>query len=404
MQRKILAANIGNIVEWYDYILYGYLAPVFAQQFFPVKDHYAAMLAAFATFAAGYITRPLGGIFFGHIGDTHGRGYAIRITFPLIIVCTLLLGLMPTYSEIGILAPILITIIRLIQGFSAGGQSTGTYVYLLEQANQKQRGYFVGLGWSSLTLGILLGSIVCLLVFLIFPKPYSIWVWRIPFLLSALFALLWLPLRKAITNDIVKSQVKRAFPLLNLFRHCSVMLLRAIIITAFPSIAYYMLLIFGITFLNQHGQLSYVASMSITCVGLTLGIVLTPFIGKLTDHIGRRKLMFVGAVGMLVLAVPFFHVLLWGQYWLSLACIMILMLCKDLYAAPGITLINECFPPEIRYSGFALAWNIANGMFGGTVPLISVWLIHNTGSPISPSYYLLLFSLLALFAIYKIRG
>jgi MHS family proline/betaine transporter-like MFS transporter len=397
--RKFIAANVGNILEWYDYILYGYLAPLFASSFFPARDHYAALLAAFASFAAGYITRPLGGIFFGYLGDIYGRGFAIRLCFPLMIFCTLLLGLMPTYQHIGLAAPVLITLIRLLQGFSTGGQSTGTYVYLSEEARVGQRGLQVGIGWSSLTLGILLGSLVCLAVFLWVPKNHAMLAWRIPYLLSVVFAIVWLPFRRYMQINQPEKQERVCFPLTTLFTQHFPTLIRAIIITSFPSVAYYTLLIFGITFLSSNGKLSLVQSMGITCIGLSLGIIITPFIGHATEKTGRKLMMLIGASGMLLLTLPFFHILLWGDYWLSLLCVMLLMVCKDLYAAPGITLVTEIFPKEVRYTGFALAWNIANGFFGGTAPLIALVLIHYFHNPIAPSYYLLLFSVLGLLAI-----
>ena len=398
MYKKTIGANIGNILEWYDYILYGYLAPIFAMQFFPAKNHYTALFAAFATFAVGYLSRPLGGIVFGHIGDRYSRALAIKITFPIMMCCTLLLGLMPTYQHIGIWAPILLTVLRLLQGFSAGGQSTGTYVYISEHSPAGKRGLHVGIAWSTLTLGILLGSLVCLAAFNWAPKSHYILAWRIPYLLSIIFAIVWWFYRKAIIdNDVIETKQQAHLPIYTLLTQYWRPLLQSIVITSFPSIAYYMLLIFGVTFLNLHGHLSLVESMSITAVGMALGIILVPFIGLCSDKIGRKPIMLFGAFCMLILSWPIFHMLTWGYYWVSLIGIMLLMVCKDLYAGPGITKATELFPKRIRFTGFAMAWNIANGVFGGTVPLISLWLIHHFKSPIAPSYYLLGFSALAFF-------
>lgn len=398
--KRFIAANIGNMLEWYDFILYGYLAPVFASVFFPAKSHYASLLMAFASFAAGYVTRPLGGLVFGHLGDKYGRGFAIRRAMPLMIVGTLLLAVMPTYQQIGIWAPIGLTIIRLLQGFSAGGQSTGTYVYLAEQAPVAKRGLQIGFGWSSLTLGILLGSLVCLAVFVWVPSTKHMLAWRLPYLFSVVFAIAWLIFYKAIDHQKPSKKVIGAhLPVHELLQYHFLTLLRAIVITALPSVSYYIFLIFGITFLSVHGDLSVVAAMSITCIALTLGIIITPFVGLWTDRIGRRRVMLIGAIGMLLLTLPFFHVLLWGHYGLSLLCIMLLMLCKDLYAAPGIALITETFPKHIRFTGFALAWNIANGVFGGTAPLVALFFIHTFKSPIAPSYYLLFFSVLGILVL-----
>lgn len=400
MNKKIIAANIGNIIEWYDYILYGYLAPIMAYAFFPVKSHYAQLLAAFATFAAGYITRPLGGLVLAHVGDKYKRSTIIRSTVPIMIFMALLLGLMPTYQQAGIYAPIALTLIRLIQGFVTGGQSTATYVYVMENAPAKNRNRAVASAWSGLTAGILLGSLMCLLLFTINPNNKMI-MWRIAYLSSIVFAIVWFFVYKNLDYD--KKTNTTIFPLQLLLTQHRGTLMRAIIYTALPSITYYMLLIFGVTFLNQHGNLSLHAAMTITCAGLFLGIVVTPIVGFAADIVGRQTLMLFGCIGLLCLSYPIFHLLLEGNFWLSLLMIMLLMFFKDCFAAPGISTILHELPYACRFTGFSLAWNIANGIFGGTVPLISIWLIHHLQNPIAPCFYLLVFCAIALTALLSTR-
>ena len=381
--RVLLAGLIGNVMEWYDFAVYGYFATVIGREFFPSSDPAASLIGVFGAFAAGFLVRPLGGVVFGRIGDLAGRQVALKLSVMVMAVPTVLMGLLPTHSEIGIAAPIAVVLLRIVQGLSVGGEYTSSVIFLSENAPERQRGFYAIWGLWGSVLGMLLGSgFGDLLAHTLDPDQLESWGWRLPFLLGALVATTGVVIRQGIGAEMIEPRVKS--PIRETFGRYRLQVLRVMALNIASSVGYYAVFVYAVSYVEVIDHLSAATSLSLNSGVLAVLLLLYPISAFLSDRIGRKPMLISGSSLLCFGALPLFKLMhssdpgqvLWGELGLTLAVALL---------AGGKNPANvELMPAAVRCTGLAVAFNVAEGYFGGTTPLIATWLIAQTGNPLLP--------------------
>ena len=392
-RRAVTAAVVGNVLEWYDFAIYAYMATVIARKFFPSGDEVTALLSAFAAFGVGFVVRPLGGILIGRLGDLKGRKTALLLTIALMAAGTVLIGLIPSYETIGPAAPILIVIARMLQGFSAGGEWGGSTAFIVEWAPENQRGFYGSLQQCSVAGGLLLGSAVAALVSTVLTaETVDAWAWRIPFLLGGLLGPVGLYMRRNISETPAFRRVaQETAPAATSDATAPAWLAaRAFGLTILWSVSYYIVLAYMPTFLQKHVMLGRSEALWATTAGLFALVTTIPLSGLLSDRFGRKPLMLAACVAFMVLPYPLFHLMLVGASLGTIIAIQVtLALGIALYSGPGPAAIAEIFPTKGRSTWMSTGYSLSVAMFGGFAPLVATWLIEETGSLLSPAYYVM---------------
>ena len=402
--RKMVAAGvIGNIIEWYDFGLYGFLGPVLAQLFFPARDAATALLATFGVFAAGFLMRPVGAFVFGYVGHKLGRKRALAASVILMAVPTAFIGLLPTYAAVGLAAPLLLTAIRLIQGLSAGGEFTSSAAWMVEHAAPTQRGFIASWTPFSAVVGMLIGSLVATIVVSAFtPHALLAWAWRLPFLLSIVGGLVGRYLRTRMEESPLFERMKEeekadanASFLASLgafgreLRSSARKILLAASLNLASAAAFYLLFVYMTTYLQKVVHLAAPLALGANTASMALLAALMPVMGALSDKIGRKPVLLFGALGLAAAALPIFllagHATLGG----ALAAQALAAVFASATAAVMPATLIELFSTKERAGGFALGHNLSTALFGGGAPLIATYLIQRTGSPLAPAYYLM---------------
>ncbi len=392
----------GNLMEWYDFALYGVLAATLAELFFPHGSRLTALLSVFAVFAAGYVMRLAGGALFGHVADRVGRRRALLLSAVAMTTATVLAGLLPPYEDVGVLAPILFTALRLLQGLAVGGEFTTSIVYLVEHAPPERRALFGTLASFTAGVGMLLGSAVGNALFAVFPTERILaWAWRLPFLLALPLGLLLVLLRSALPVDEMSTSERgeRRSPVRRVLREHPHEVVRCALIAWGPNAAFYALAVFLASFLATERILLEDSALTMATATMAYIVVLTPVAGYLADRVGRRAMVLVGTAACAVLAVPLFAVLrgaadsgrdLLAELVFATAVVACLPPCQVWLA--------ERFPFEVRSSGLGVSYNLAVGILGGGTPLICTALAEWSGSPLAPGMYLVLPAVVAFVA------
>ncbi|MDI9932733.1 MFS transporter [Rhodococcus sp. IEGM 1354] len=407
--RAIAAATIGNALEWFDIAIYALFAIYIGQNFFPSADPGVQLVQTFAVFGVSYLIRPLGGLILGSYADRKGRKKALVMSIRLMVLGTALIAFMPNYDDIGILAPIGIIVARLIQGFAAGGEFGAATSFLVEQ-NGKRRGFFGSFQFASQGLATLMAaSFAAGLTAVLSEASMVDWGWRVPFVFGLLVGPVGWFIRRHVDESpaIVAASDTPKSPVRDLFKNQWGGILIAggvlVVSTALNFILQY-LPTFGIKQLGLNNSLSFVALM-ITGVILT---VVTPFVGQLSDKVGRIKIMLPSAIAIGVSVVPLFMWLIAVPSFLTLALVMtILGLLKALYFGALPSVMSDAFPVHSRATGLSFGYNVTTAIFGGFTPTIAAALVAATGQAVSPGYYILavsLVSIAALIGAVRIRG
>lgn len=400
--RSILAAAAGNLLEWYDFVIYAFMAPYIAAKFFPSSDPMAGLLAVFATFGLGFVVRPLGGILIGRLGDTKGRKAALLFTIFLMAAGTAGIGLVPSRASIGVLAPWLLLLCRLVQGFSAGGEWASATTFIYEWAPAERRGFFSSLQQSSVACGMLLGSGVAASFTTLFSKSQMAdFGWRIPFLLGALILPVGLyTWRRVEETPVFKTGQGAPVALRTGMRLAA----RAIGVTVIWTIAYYAILTYMPVFTAHFSRLGSAATLWSNALSLLILAVTTPLFGLLADRVGRKPLMIAGAAGFAFLTYPLFLVIVNSAAMAPIIMAQILFaLMTAVYSGGAPAAMNEIFPPASRLLWMSTGYSLATALFGGFGPFISTWLVKATGSPLSPAFYIVGGALLSLAVIVPLK-
>ncbi len=408
IKRVILSCMIGNALEWYDFALYGYFATTIGQLFFPKFSIVASLMATFGVFAAGFIMRPLGGAIFGHIGDKIGRKNALLWSIYLMAIPTTLIGLLPTYEQIGWLAPLFLTLIRLAQGLSMGGEFTGSMIFVVENAQQHNRGLYGSWVVFSLLIGILVGSAVATLTCYVLSEDQVLeWGWRIPFLLSVVGGYIGSMMRRVMHEpehfiEAKKHNKENASPVLELFKHHFKTIAYVVTIELTLSIGFYLIVTFINNFLTAFLKTDIVTSLMMTTLSMiAMGVSILCF-GWVSDKMGRKPVLITGALGFTFFAYPLF-LALQGDFISALLAQVALSFIMGIFFAPIPATLVELFPLTVRYSGLSISHSISMAVFGGTAPFIATGLIHLTNNNAAPALYLGIASLISAIALFFMK-
>ncbi len=385
-RRVILAGLIGNVMEWYDFAVYGYFATVIGRQFFPADDPSVSVISAFGAFAAGFLVRPLGGLLFGRIGDLVGRQRALTISVLAMAIPTVLIGLLPTYQTVGILAPVMIVLLRIVQGLSVGGEYTSSLVFLAEHAHPDRRAQTAVWGAWGATAGILLGSALGALISNILSEDQLVsWGWRLPFIAGAVVAGTGYLLRHGIHAQPISSSSKN--PVRDTFGKHRVEVLKVAAINVSLGVGFYTAFVYAVTYIKEIDKLPESVALDLNTASMVLLLVLLPISAWLSDRFGRKPLMIIGNSLLTFGSIGFFH-LMHSTNQATIFCGELGFVASIGIMTGGVVAANvELMPSAIRCTGLAFAYNASVGFFGGTTPLTAALLISTTGDPISPAWW-----------------
>lgn len=394
MKKTVFGAAIGNLIEWFDYATYTYLAATISTVFFATSDKTVALLSTFAVFAVSFIARPVGGLVWGYFGDKISRKRVLILTLIIMSFSTFAIGLIPSYASIGVFAPLLLLLCRLVQGFSASGEYAGAASFIAEHAPDEKRGLLVSMVPAGTAAGLALGAVVAsFLEFNLSHEALHSWGWRIPFLLSgplgvfAMFIRLKLEdpdLFKEMEEDAGEEKPSMLKALLLHWRQ----VLAAFGVVCLNAVGFYIILTYMPTYLSEELGFNSAESILTTILSLATYVIILPLIGSMADRVGRKPVLITACMLFIFLTYPVFILLSWGGIFAILAQIL---LGAILAGNDGVlaTFLSEMFPTEIRYSSFALSFNTSNAIFGGTAPFVATFLISITHNTFAPAFYLM---------------
>jgi MFS transporter, MHS family, proline/betaine transporter len=404
--QPILAGMVGNVMEWYDFTAYGYFASVIGRNFFPSASPLGSLIAAFGVFAAGFLMRPVGSLIFGHIGDKFDRNVALVISVVTMALPTFLIGLLPTYQQIGVAAPLLLTFLRLAQGLSVGGEYTTSFIYLVEHAPPKHRGLFGSLGPVGVAGGILLGSAIgAILTTWLDAQAIAAWGWRVPFILGIGVGLAGYYIRRQMPlgNAEPKSGQVIKFPVGEAFRTEWPSMLRIFAFLAFGGIGWYLCFVYVTTWLRQTEHIPASTAFDINVIAILLLMVLGPVFGGMSDRVGRKPIVIAAIVSSLLLVWPLF----WLMHHPSPAMALLgqcgLAALIAAYIGPASAFMVEAFPTRVRCSALSFAYSASLSIFGGTAPMVAVFTIQHTQDDLSPAFYMIGAAVISLLATISFR-
>lgn len=400
----IIGGTIGNLTEWYNFLLYGFLAPTLSKLFFPTQNKLVSLTLAFTVFALSFFARPFGGILFGWIGDNYGRQRALIISLLMMGIPTFLISILPTYHSIGILSPILLSLFRISQGLSAGGEHTGAAIYVAECAPSFRRAFWVSSVPASAALGILISSVAALILLNSFTETQLVsWGWRVGYWAGTLLCLISVLLRITLPETPYfkkthKQNVKTRYPLSALIetRKLRNALLMVISLASSWGVFYQILFIWMPTYLTHIQNYSHNIALKINIIFILFFSVLIVGVGYIADYINRKTLIALSCSAMIISAYPLFLMLSSGSLWQVYIAIAIFTIIFSLYIPTSFVSMVEAFNTEIRYTGLSFGFNIGLAFFGGTTPLIATWLIELTKSKSAPAFYMILAAISAL--------
>ena len=410
--RKVTGSSfLGNFIEWFDYASYSYLATVIALVFFPSEDRFVGVMSTFAVFALSFLVRPIGAIFWGNMGDKKGRKWALSVSILLMSGATFLIGCLPGYAMIGIGAPLLLLLLRMVQSFSAAGEYAGAATFIAEYAPSNHRGFYCSMVPASTATGLLVGSLLATFMFNTWGAESAFvvdWGWRIPFWLALPLGYITHYIRTHLEDSPVYAQMQDRMkamgeevehPIRTLFtKHFKVLIISfgACVLNA---VGFYAVLTYLPNYLETVLNYDPGDASTITTIVLIVYIGFIFLSGRISDRFGRKKMLIGACVGFIVFTVPAFYLLGTMNFWIILLVELVMCLILTINDGTLASYLTETFPTDVRYSGFALSFNLANAIFGGSASFISFWLIDLTGSAIAPAWYMVVIAVIALIAM-----
>jgi MFS family permease len=391
--KVITASSVGTMIEWYDFYIFGSLAAIISTQFFPGDNPTASFLKTLATFAVGFAVRPFGALVFGRIGDLTGRKFAFLATLLIMGGSTAAIGFLPGYTRIGIAAPIILVLLRLLQGLALGGEYGGAAVYVAEHAPDGKRGYYTSFIQTTATLGLFLSLAVILIVRAIVGEDaFKLWGWRVPFILSLVLVGISYYIRMRLresplftilkdTGKTSRAPIQESFGTWSRWKIFLVVLFGA---TAGQAVVWYTGQFYALLFLQTVLKVPLVTSYVCVAVALVLGAPLFVFFGSLSDRIGRKKIMMTGNLIAALLYVPIYHAMKFYSSPVNAVALTALVFVQVVFVTmvygPIAAFLVEAFPARIRYTSLSLPYHFGNGWFGGFLPIIATSLVAATGN------------------------
>jgi MFS transporter, MHS family, proline/betaine transporter len=406
-RRALVAACVGNAVEWYDFALYGAFATILAVTFFPSEDRGADLLATFAVFSTAFIFRPVGALLFGRRGDRSGRRQLLVLMIIVMSLATAGVGMLPGYASIGLLGPVLLVVLRVAQGLSAGGEAAAASAFAVEYAPVHRRGWYGGWVWATLALGLAAATgTAALLAWWLPPATLEAWAWRAAFLVALPIGLvgLYLRLRPDETPSfqaIQRTDAVAQRPVRDVLAAYPGQMLAGLALVAAASLS------FNTSFVYLPNQLVTERGLPLSraLAGALLGLVVmgatAPAIGRLSDRVGRRPLLAAGTIGLLGLTLPVHLLIRQGEPVGLLLGYLVLGMALSCFVLPSF--LSELFPARVRSSGLAVTYGLGSALFGGTAPFVNTLLVARTGNPLLPTYYATSVALLAAIGILLTR-
>lgn len=399
LKRAVSAAALGNAMEWFDFGVYSYIAFALSEVFFQDLPENMRLIATFATFAIAFLVRPIGGLFFGPLGDRVGRQKVLAATMIIMAISTFCIGLIPSYSTIGVIAPILLLVARLVQGFSTGGEYGGAATFIAEYSPDRQRG-FMGSWLEFGTLGgyVLGAALVTGIASVMSHESLLDWGWRIPFFIAGPLGLIGLYLRLKLeetpafqaleeSGESQEEQTHTEF-FKRLRGHWRELAVCVGLVLVF-NVTDYMLLSYMPTYLSANLKYDTNHGLMMILIVMLLMMVIQPFLGMLCDRIGRRPVVMIGCIGTFLLAWPCFVLIQQGSHLSIFAGLMILAALLNCFTSTMPSTLPALFPTSIRYGALAIAFNVSVSIFGGTTPLVTAWLIDVTHNLMMPAIYMM---------------
>ncbi|MFF9396083.1 MFS transporter [Streptomyces griseoluteus] len=411
LKRAVGASALGNCMEWFDFGVYSYLAATLGKVFFPGASPGAQVISSFATFAAAFVVRPLGGLVFGPLGDRLGRQKVLATTMIMMAIGTFAIGVIPGYSTIGIAAPILLLVARMVQGFSTGGEYGGATTFVAEYSPDRRRGFLSSWLDFGTFVGYALGSaLVTVLNLLLSDAEMLSWGWRIPFLIAGPLGVIGLYMRlkleespafqqqmdeheKSLAQESAGSEFKDIIK-----RHWKALLICMGLVLLY-NVTNYMVTGYLPTYQTETLGRSSSSADVLVLIGMVWIVILITFLGRLSDRIGRRPLYGWAALAMIVLAVPAFLLIKMEGTWAPILGVLILSTLLACFAAPSAATLPALFPTAVRYAAMGIGFNFAVAAFGGTTPLVTAALVDITGDDLMPAYYLMLAGVIGLITV-----
>lgn len=394
LRKSVVAGSIGVLVHWFDWAVYAYLAGTIAVVFFPDTEEGSGLLAAFAVFAISFLVRPIGAIIFGRLGDRLGRKQTLSIVILAMAIATLVLGLLPGHASIGIAAPILLILTRIVQGLAAGGEFGSAAAFLGEFSPAKRRGF--GVSWLEFgsLLGFLLASFTVMLLNVVFtPEQIVEWAWRIPFLITVPLGLIGLYIRRKIEDTPEFEQLKRLemvshAPVKEVFKLNRREFIQTCGMEIFMNVTFYVVLVYLLTYQEVFVGFDAGRAALLSTLASALGLIVVPLSGIASDRFGRKPVLMTAAVALTVLSVPLFMLMQHGSGWAAFVSTLGLALILAIILGTHAVTVVELFPTRTRQTGLSIAYAVTAALFAGTSPYILTWLLERTGNMLVPGYFL----------------
>ena len=397
-RRVIAAGAIGNVLEWYDFSIYGYFAVAIGRTFFPKEDPVAQILSAFGVFAIGYLMRPLGGALVGHIGDKFGRRAALTFSVTAMALPTFLVGVLPGYDVLGVAAPIVLTLLRMIQGLSVGGEYTTSIVFMVEQAPPGRRGLLGAMAGCGAGVGIVFGSATgALIASLMSPEAMAAWGWRVPFVVGLLVGVAGYFLRRQIPEAALTKHERS--PVVEAFRMHGALLARLAGLSAFNAVGFYLMFVYIVSWLQLVDGIAPAHALEINTVSMLLLLPVMLLMGMLSDRFGRKPVLLAATGLAFVTAVPLFWLMHHEQVWLVLIGQLGFVLSIGTFGGVQPTIMVEEVPASVRCTIVALGYNVTLGIVGGLSPLVATWLVNRTENDLAPAFMVMVAAAVSFFAI-----
>lgn len=409
LRQAIVGAAIGNTVEWYDFAIYGFLATYIAEKFFPSVNGTAGLLSTFAVFAVAFFMRPLGGFFFGPLGDRIGRKRVLAIVVVLMSLSTLGIGLVPSYDAIGVAAPVLLVLLRCVQGFSAGGEYGSGACFLAEYAPTRHRGLVVSFLVWSVVIGFLLGSVTVTALEAVLSKDaMDAYGWRIPFLIAGVLGVVGLYIRLRLRDTpefeaLRKTGEVAASPLKEAVRTAWRPILQIVGLVVVHNVGFYVVFTYLPTFFTKTlGFTKTDAFVSISVASVVALLIILP-VAALSDRIGRKPVLVAGAIGFAVFSYPLFLLLTSGSLAAAIAAHAGLAAIEAVFVSASLAAGAELFATRVRSTGYSIGYNVSVALFGGTAPYVATWLTDRTGNDVAPAYYVIVAAVVSLATVLTMR-
>lgn len=407
MQKKVLlGGSIGQFVEFYDFTLYGLSAVILSEYFFPSGDRITGLLVIFATFGVAFVMRPLGGLFFGALGDKVGRRKTLTITIFLVGACTTLIGILPGYHQIGWVAPALLVLARLGQGFSAGGESVGGPSFVYEHAPVNKRGLWINITLAATALpSVFAGALILMLSTMMSDASFESWGWRIPFLLALPLSGvgLWIRSRteeSELFKKVAEERPKEFSPIKEAFKENSIGMLQVFFVLGLTALGFYMLSAYFVSYIQTTGNLTREQALLTNALAMASYTILLPIAGRLSDRFGRKPLLIAGSILLAVVSIPAFGLVTSGNIGLALIGQTLFVIALCCYGGGCYAFFCERFSTATRFTSAAISYNISYAVMGGTAPFVGTWLVDTSGVNTAPGFYMTACAIIVLALIF----